>query len=799
MRRLAVFPLVATLLVAAVALADAPTRINESFDKDWRFQKGDPPLAASFGLKDDSWRSLDLPHDWAIEGPFDQHAPSTSDGASLPSGVAWYRKTFTIPPESAGKRVFIEFDGVMANSEVYINNALLGSHPYGYTALRYELTDYLDPAGPNLLAVRTDTSRQPSSRWYAGAGIYRHTRLVIEDPVHLQPWATVITTPKIEKDVATVHVEAVVVNQSNAVGDVAVEIKLTGPDGATLPARKLPGIVLDPGKSTGFAADISVDHPQLWDIASPSLYSAQVRVLNAGKVTDEETRRFGIRTAEFRADTGFWLNGKNIKILGMGLHSDAGALGIAVPASAWESRLKALKNIGVNAVRTAHNPASPEFLDACDRLGLLVMEEAFDAWSVGKEPADYHIDYKDWWQRDLAAMIERDRNHPSIILYSLGNEIWDILPQNPDPAPDQFVGPMRSIDIAKNEFIPMRDLAHALDPTRPVTLAVLRPNVSGVYDNSFAELIDVVGQNYRDNELADAHTQKPTRKILGTEDYKTLDTWHALRDNPALSGQFIWSGMDYLGEAGKWPNVVSPSGIFDRTNYPKGNALERESWWSSKPVLHIVRMRMVPTRPGRPPIDLGFADWTPTDMTPHTERVNVFSNIDQVELFLNGKSLGAKLRDPSDAPRQWQVPFTPGTLSAIGKNKSGEQIATDELRTAGAPARLLLTTERTTLPSDWDDIAYVRATVVDANGIRDPNATDLINFKVTGLGFIAAVDNGSLTDHDPFQATKRHAYQGTCVAIVRATADTGDITVTGSAAGLADGTAKIIAAPPVER
>jgi beta-galactosidase len=799
MKTIAAAAFIAIFLVVQGAGAGAPTRISESFDKDWRFIKGDPPLAPSFGLKDDSWRKLDLPHDWVIEGPFDEHAPSTSAGASLPSGVAWYRKTFVVPPQGAGKRIFIEFDGVMANSEVYINNALLGTHPYGYTALRYELTDYLDRTGPNLLAVRTDTSRQPASRWYAGAGIYLHTRLVTEDAIHIEPWATVLTTPKITSDVATVHVETMVINQSTTAGDVAIDINLTAPDGSALRAQKLSAVAVGPGQSARFTADISVDHPHLWDIDSPSLYSANVRVLNAGTMVDEETRRFGIRTAEFRADTGFWLNGRNIKILGMGLHSDAGALGMAVPASAWESRLKTLKSIGVNAVRTAHNPPSPEFLDACDRLGLLVMEEAFDAWSVGKVPADYHLHYKDWWQRDLTAMMQRDRNHPSIILYSLGNEIWDILPQNPDPADDQFVGPIRSIDIAKNEFVPMRDLAHALDPTRPVTLAILRPNVSGIYDNGFSDLVDVVGQNYRDNELAAAHMQNPARKILGTEDYKTVDTWRALRDNPALSGQFIWSGMDYLGEAGKWPNVVSPSGIFDRTNYPKGDALERESWWLSKPVLHIARMRIVPTRPGRPPIDMGFADWSPTDSTMHTERVNVFSNIDQVELFLNGKSLGAKPRDPSDAPRQWQVPFAPGTISAVGKDKAGEEIATDELHTAGPPARLKLTSERATLADDWDDIAYVRATVVDADGVRNPDASDLISFKITGPGTVVAVDNGALADHDPFQATQRHAYQGTCVAIIRATADTGEIVVTAWAAGLADGTVKITAAASIAR
>jgi beta-galactosidase len=685
----------------------------------------------------------------------------------------------------------------MANSQVCINNAVLGSHPYGYTGLRYELTDYLDQTGPNILAVRTDTSRQPASRWYAGAGIYRHTRLVIEDPIHIDQWATVITTPKIEKDLATVHVETTVVNQSKVAADVAIEVALTTPDGSSVPPMTSPQATVDAGKSVTFAQDVPVDNPHLWDIADPALYEAHVRVVSAGKVVDEESHSFGIRTAEFRADTGFWLNDRNIKILGMGLHQDAGALGIAVPASAWESRLTALKNIGVNAVRTAHNPPSPEFLDLCDRLGLLVMDEAFDVWSVGKEPADYHVYYKDWWQRDLAAMIKRDRNHPSIIIYSLGNEIWDILPQNPDPAADQFIGPMRSIDIAKDNFIPMRDLAHQLDPTRPVTLAVMRPNVAGVYDNGFSELVDVVGQNYRDGELAAAHRQNPARKILGTEDYKTRESWIALRDNPALSGQFIWAGVDYLGEAGRWPNVVSPSGIFDRTNYPKGDALERESWWSIKPVLHIVRMRKVPTRPGRPVVDMGFADWTPTEAAAHNETVSAYSNIDQVELFLNDKSLGVQPRDPLDKPRQWQVPFAPGTLRAVGRDKTGAQIATDQIVTSGVPARVLLTAERTTLPNDWDDVVYIRARLIDANGILNPNATDLVTFNVAGPGVVAATDNGARADHDSFQATQRHAYEGTCVAILRATADAGEITVIASAAGVAAGTVKLTAAPPL--
>jgi len=401
----------------------------------------------------------------------------------------------------------------------------------------------------------------------------------------------------------------------------------------------------------------------------------------------------------------------------------------------------------------------------------------------------------------VAARSHRDRNHPSIVIWSLGNEIWDILPQNPDPAADQFTGPVRPIDIAKNIFTPMRDLAHQLDPSRPVTLAVLRANVAGAYTNGFADLMDVVGQNYRDSELANAHKDKPERKIIGTENYKTLATWIALRDNPALSGQFLWAGVDYLGESGGWPNVVSPSGILDRTNAPNGDALEREAWWSTKPVLHIARMATTPGRPGRPGTAQGFADWSPAapavlpgqpalPVPPHTETVSVYSNCDEVELFLNDNSLGVKPKDPGDKTRTWEVAWTPGTLRAIGKNKD-KTVISDELKTAEAPAKIVLTAERTKVPHDWDDVVYVRAAVTDANGVTVPYATNVIHFALAGPGQIAAVDNGSITDHDPFHAAQRRAWQGTCVAILRATASAGEITLTASGDGLSDGTAKL--------
>ena len=797
-------------LIGAASTSADPVRTTLSFDSDWRFYKGEPsapapakPLSgnyasidpASFAFKDDAWRKLDLPHDWSIEGPFVETNPTKAAGGFLPSGVAWYRKTFTVPPETKGKRVFIEFDGVMSNSEVYINKSLLGSRPNGYLPFRYDLTDYLNYNGPNLLVVRTDTSRQPASRWYTGAGIYRHTRLVIQNPVHIDHASTFLTTPKVCKESATVHFETTVINQSSDVRNISVNVRILSERKAVCVPVAISARNIAPGQTALISQEIPLSNPHLWNNDDPFLYTARVDVVDGGEIVDDESLSFGIRTAEFRADTGFWLNGKNLKLLGACLHHEAGGLGVAVPASAWVSRLSELKKYGVNAIRTAHAPMSPEFYDVCDRLGLLVLNEVFDAWTVAKQPGDYHLYFKDWWQRDLDAFMKRDRNHPSIILWSLGNEIWDILPQNPDPAADQFIGPNRSIDVARNLFAPMKDLAHRLDPSRPVTIAAMRLYVADAFANGFADMMDVIGQNYRDSELAAAHIQNPARRIIGTENYKTLATWIALRDNPALAGQFLWAGVDYLGESGAWPNVFSPSGILDRTNFPKGEAFEREAWWTTKPVVHVTRILNVPTRPGRPNVDMGFANWTPLNTASHNENVVVYSNCDEIELFLNDQSLGAKQKDPGDRPRSWPVTYAPGALRAVAKN-NGVVVGTDEIRTAGPPSKVVLQAERATLPNDWDNVVYVRAFVTDARGTIDPNATHKVKFALAGPGVIAAVDNGDIKSHEPFQSNERSAYRGTCIAILRATANTGEITLTASAEGLTEASVKIQAVAP---
>ena len=481
-------------MTAIVALADAPTnapastpasvpaRSTISFDPGWQFLKDEAKGAEAPDFDDSSWRAISVPHDWSIEGPFDENNPTGGAGGFLPAGIGWYRKHFTLPQDDAQKRVFIDFDGVMANSDVWINGFHLGKRPYGYVSFRYELTGHLNfgDTSPNVLAVRADNSAQPASRWYSGAGIYRHVRLVVTDPIHLDHWGTFVTTPSVSADKATVHVQSTVVNQSDTPRQITVQLTLLDPAGKVVQSVQSNQSIAA-GQSADFQQDIPVSNPQIWDLDHPMLYHVLSQVQDGTKTLDDETTPFGIREFHFDAATGFWLNGKNFKIKGVCLHNDAGALGSAVPLRAWEKRLAALKELGVNAIRTSHNPPSPEFLDLCDQLGLLVMDEMFDCWTVAKNPYDYHLYFKDWSITDLTDSVRRDRNHPSIILYSAGNEIHDT------PKTDLALGILKGLV----------DAFHQNDPTRPVTQALFRPNASHDYDDGLADMLDVVGQNYR--------------------------------------------------------------------------------------------------------------------------------------------------------------------------------------------------------------------------------------------------------------------------------------------------------------
>jgi len=768
-------------MAAVVPVATAESaRLTMAFDTDWRFATAVTGAADQLQFDDSAWRSVTAPHDWSIEGPFSATNRTGCAGAFLPNGIGWYRKHFTLPDTDRQRQVFIQFEGVMANSDVWINGFHLGHRPSGYVGFEYELTGHLNFGGQdNIVTVEADNSRQPASRWYEGAGIYRHVRLISAAPVYLTENGVYVTTPSVSEDEARVHFETTVTNTTDAPGEITVRTTLVSPDGQSVAAVDTTSVVTN-GTAASVSQEVDIPHPQRWDLEHPRLYTVQTEVRQAGQTVDDQVTSIGLREAKFEPDTGFWLNGRNFKLKGVCLHQDGGAFGVAVPMSVWEARLTTLKSLGVNAIRTAHNPPAPEFLDLCDRLGFLVMDEMFDCWMVGKNSLDghklqdYHLYFADWSLTDTRDIVRRDRNHPSIIVYSAGNEIHDT--PNPDRAKKILAGLVAAF--------------HENDPSRPVTQALFRPNASGDYHNGLADLLDVVGQNYRENEILAAHEQVSTRKILGTENRHDRPTWLALRDHAPYAGQFLWTGIDYLGETTRWPEIGHGSGLLDRTGLVRPLAYERQSWWSDQPMVAIGRRLApndaMPTDPGYGGAErhtqVVFADWSPSQAGTNVQTVEAYSNCQDVELFLNDQSLGSQPLPADASPRVWHVPFAPGTLRAIAKN-AGVVVATNELRTAGAPARILLRSKRDRLTPAWDDVAEVRAIVVDDQGVRIPTATDDITFNVTGPGVVAATDNGDNNAHDPFATPHRPAYGGQCVAFVKATS-AGDLVLTATAPGL---------------
>jgi beta-galactosidase len=745
-------------------------RVILPFDDHWKFYKGDAPGAEVVSFDASQWRDVRLPHDWSIEGPYDRNNATGRGGGYLPSGVGWYRNSFLLSNKDAGKKFFIEFDGIMANSDVWMNGHHLGKRPNGYVSLSYDLTPYLEPGKSNVIAVRADNTTQPASRWYTGAGIYRHVRLVTINPIHVDHWGSFISTSHVSSANANVLVQAMIVNESPSSERVAVKTIFISPDGKKV-ATVQSSARIQAGKKESVLQTAHIEDPSLWDVDSPQLYNAVTTLSVKSKSLDEVTTNFGIRDAHFEAATGFWLNGKNIKIKGVCLHHDGGAFGSAVPLRVWEKRLQSLKVIGVNGIRTSHNEPAPEFLDLCDRLGFLVMDETFDTWNAAKPNAEkgYNLYFTDWWERDTRDIVMRDRNHPSIVIYSVGNEIHDNLNDS----------------TGFRKYRMQQDLVHSLDPTRPVTMALFRPAMSHVYENGFAQMMDVVGQNYRENELIAAHEKHPDWKVIGTENTHVISMWLALRDKPYMSGQFLWTGYDYLGEA-NWPGIANGAGLFDKTGEQKLNGYQRESWWSNKPMVYTTRK--VSTATGA----TWSSDWTPEDPDIYTQAdLQVFSNCDVVELFLNGKSMGRKGRTPDNlSPRLWTIPFEKGTLKAVASN-NGKVVAEQVLKTAGKPSKIILTADKSSLNNDWNDVVYVTATITDEDGVLVNNADSKINFNIQGAGVIAAVDNGDNASSEPYQASTRWTYKGKCVAIVKASANEGKIVVKADGENLISGNVTI--------
>ena len=747
------------LALATNGFSQARKVIN--FDNGWQFIKGEAASAETPSFDDTKWRTLNVPHDWSIEGPYDKTNPSARGGGYLPTGIGWYRKTFQVDKADAKKIVTIEFDGVMANSDVWINGKHLGKRPYGYVSFAYDLTPYLNFNKPNVIAVRADNTIQPASRYYTGAGIYRHVRLVSVNPTHFKHWGTFITTPIATVAKGVVNFKVEIDNKATA-GDYKLKIEIVDASGKVVKTAESVKNISANGTAV-FSQDVEIASPKLWSLETPNLYTATTKLYSGKTLIDNQTIPFGIKKAEFIAETGFWLNGKNIKLKGVCLHHDGGAVGAAVPLGVWRERFKKLKEVGVNAIRTSHNPVAPEFLDLCDQMGFVVMDETFDTWNSAKHNGEkgYNLYFTDWWEQDTKDIILRDRNHPSIVIYSIGNEVHDDL----------------SYPEGYKKYKMQEDVVKKYDDTRPVTMALFRPANSKVYLSGFAEQMDVVGQNYRENELVAAHEAHPTWKVLGTENTHALIQWLALRDKPYMAGQFLWTGYDYLGEA-DWPETTNNQGLFDRAGNWKQQSLQRDSWWSEEPVVHIVR------KSENAGAGNWTADWTPNDFdTYDNAKVQVYSNCDEVELFLNEKSLGSVKKPADDSPREWNVTFEEGTIMAIGKN-NGKIAAQEAFTSAGKPSKIIISNSNPTLANNWDDVSFITATIVDDKGIPCANADNLIKFTVTDTGKIIGVDNGNIVSHEDYLSPERSAYKGKAIAIIKAAKNEGKIEIKATAEGL---------------
>jgi beta-galactosidase len=789
----------------ALLLVLLAQRQTVSFDHAWRFHLGDVAGAQQPAFDDAGWRTLDVPHDWSIEGEFSEQNPAGVAGGALPGGVGWYRKVFSIPAADRGKLVFVEFDGVYRNSEVWINGQSLGKRPYGYSSFRYELTPHLrDGSDRNVIAVRVDNSQQPNSRWYSGSGIYRHVRLVTTDPVHVDHWGTYVTTPAVTGESARVTIRTSIRNSRHVEQPIVLRTVVYDSTGKEIAAVSTAGRA--PGDTvTEIAQDLTIARPGLWSLERPYLYRAVSRVMCGSRACDSYTTPFGVRSFVFKADSGFFLNGRPVKIRGVCLHHDLGALGAALNTRAIERQLEIMRAMGANALRTSHNPPAPELLDLTDRMGFIVMDEAFDMWRKKKTDYDYHLDFDAWHERDLSDMVRRDRNHPSVFIWSIGNEVME---QWTD-------GDSTAAPIARE----LAGVVRRLDPTRPITSA----NNNGSSGNPLfhAGALDLLGHNYHHAAWPNFPTQFPGAKFIITEAMSALNSrgvyeqpsdsvaiyytpyeknrgpqppqngrissydnrhafWGSLHEeslrlfeqNTFLSGMFIWQGIDYLGEPTpyEWPARSSYFGVVDLAGFRKDPFYLYQSVWTERPMLHL----------------LPHWNWAAND----TIDVWAYTNADEAELFLNGASLGVKRKTEPVSHLMWRVAYAPGTLRGVART-AGRVTATTEVKTASAPARVALAPDRARIRADGEDLSYVTVTVQDRAGVEVPTAEPLIRFQVTGDARIVGVDNGDQMSHTSLQANQIRLFNGKALVIIRAGTRRGAATLTAEAEGLAPATVRI--------
>lgn len=779
-----------TLLLAPQLRGAESPRDRQSFDANWRFSPGDDEGASATEFDDSHWRQLDVPHDWSAEADF---SPEFASGTGfLPGGVGWYRKQFELPESARGDRFLIEMDGVSRNSDVWINGIHLGHRPSGYVHFHYDLTPHLRFGGePNVIAVRCQRTNVADSRWYRGTGIYRHVWLTRTGPVRVAPWGLFVTTPRVTDEAADICTSTDVVNEteSEVVASVTSRVLTAGGDAVAevTAVKRVPA-----GETVAFSDWQKLPNPARWSPESPTLYTLVTEVRVDEELVDELSTPFGVRTFRFDPSEGFSLNGQPLLLKGACVHHDGGVVGAAVPEAVWRRRLELLKQLGANAVRCSHNPMAPEFYDLCDELGLLVMDEAFDEWEIGKrkwvqgrnvgraERFGYAEAFEEWAERDLAAMVLAHRNHPSIILWSIGNEI--------DYPTDPYVHPESRSDPDFDSFsldgrpsvTRLAQVAPKLiatikrhDPTRPVTMALA--NVPAANGIGLADMLDVAGYNYQEQFYENDHRQFPGRVILGSENGRRLRAWEHVRDKPYISGLFYWVGFDFLGEADRWPNHGSRSGLFDRCGYAKPTTEQIRALWSDESVVSLAA-RLAPQgrrgdgddRPSRrrwrgwPEAHWNWGD-EDGDQQQREVEVIVYANSPVVELLLNGKSLGKKDVGPS-REISWIVPFEPGVVQAIAWD-STTKLAEGELRTAGVPATMTATVYEHQ-PVEAGDVVHVTLQVVDAHVVAVPQFRDPVTVQVSG-GTLLGLDNGNQSDPTPLTSRERVPVSGRLLAIVR--------------------------------
>jgi len=772
--------------------AQNPNERKQLFDDDWKFFLGDTAVAKSNDFNDASWRDLDLPHDWSIEGRVHPKNPTGGAGGYFSAGIGWYRKTFKAPAGWKDKKIVIYFEGVYMNSEVFINGNSLGVYPYGYSSFAYDLSPYLRLGNENVIAVRVDNSRHVNSRWYSGSGIYRHVWMTVTNPVHVATWGVSITTLDVSPRNAAVQIKTRIKNETQSSQSVVVEAQLQNAKSSRVGNSHL-RVELTAGSEQEVTQVVHVSNPLLWTPETPNLYTAQVRVMIGDKIIDDTKNNFGIRSIEFSSVKGFLLNGKTIKINGGCVHHDNGCLGAAAFDRAEERKVELLKGAGFNAVRTSHNPPSESFLNACDKLGLLVMDEAFDCWKIGKNKNDYAGYFGEWWKRDLETMVLRDRNHPSIVMWSIGNEIVE----RGDP------GAVETATMLANAV-------KRLDNTRPVTSAVVAADKEWAKFDPLFAAHDIAGYNYHLGSAPADHERVPSRIIVHTESYPrdAFVNWKLVQNNQYVIGDFVWTAMDYLGESGigRWYYSGDvPGEHWEHDFFPWHGAycgdIDLIGW--RKPISHYrnllynstEKLYMAVREPNPEPLEIKetwwsvwptWESWTWPGYENKNMQVEVYSKYPGVRLYLNDKLIGEKSTSlEQEFKATFTLPYSAGELKAAGVEQ-GKEVESTILRTSRDAAKIKLTADRREILANGQDLSYITVDVTDSDGVLQPNAANRLLFTIEGPGKIAGVSNGDMKDVDSYSSDTRKAWRGRALVVIKSMHSAGDVKLRVTSPGLSE-------------